>query len=150
MTELEVYGAFLKRYVVALQKVQRAKGIRASGRSGDQLRIVTEPKGGAVFGKDYIHFQKVGRRPGKFPPIDAILQWITEKGIRADIPERQLAFLIARKISRQGTDIFMKKRPALDMEEELLEARKELVINFGQLKKQELMNNLKQVVKAAQ
>jgi acetylglutamate kinase len=46
---------------------------------------------------------ETGRRAGGFPPIDAIVQWIEDKGIQAiDISVSSLAFLIARKIAREG------------------------------------------------
>lgn len=52
-----------------------------------------------------------GRKAGRFPPIDKILEWIRVKPItpysdsRGRLPtEEQLAFLIARKIAEQGTE----------------------------------------------
>ena len=57
----------------------------------------------------YWKYVEYGRRPGKFPPINNILNWIKIKPV---IPrpmnglkpptEPQLAFLIARKIARDG------------------------------------------------
>lgn len=58
--------------------------------------------------EDYYKFVEDGRGPGKFPPIDAIEKWIKIKPIIPEpingrVPDtRQLAFLIARKISREG------------------------------------------------
>ena len=46
-----------------------------------------------------------GRGPGKFPPIQAIQNWIEVKHIvprnNATVP--QVAYLVARKIAREGT-----------------------------------------------
>ncbi len=150
MTQTEAVQKFLTRISDAYVKDQDAKGIRAPGRSAASLRTVTEPNGGKLFGKGYIHFQKVGRRPGKFPPIDAILNWITEKGIRSDIPEKNLAFLIARKIAQSGTDIFIRKRPGLNPEAEITEARKELVRNIAEIVKGEYFKKAKQAQEATQ
>ena len=57
----------------------------------------------------YWKYVEYGRRPGKFPPMNKILEWIKIKPV---IPrpmnglkphtEPQLAFLIARKIARDG------------------------------------------------
>lgn len=57
----------------------------------------------------YWKYVEYGRRPGKFPPVNKILEWIKIKPV---IPrpmnglkpptEPQLAFLIARKIAREG------------------------------------------------
>lgn len=61
--------------------------------------------------EDYWYYVENGRGPGKFPPIDKILEWIRIKPVipytdsRGRLPtEEQLAFLIARKIANEGTD----------------------------------------------
>ena len=58
----------------------------------------------------YWKYVNDGRRPGKYPPPDAIASWISKKGIvpykdrSGKIPSiGSLAFLIGRKISREGT-----------------------------------------------
>lgn len=59
---------------------------------------------------DYWKYAENGRGPGKFPPLDAIKNWIQVKPI-APVPNangkvpstNQLAFLISRKIAREGT-----------------------------------------------
>ena len=51
-----------------------------------------------------------GRRPGKFPPIDDILEWVKAKPQlarpnrldRKELTPKQLAFLVARKIANKG------------------------------------------------
>ncbi len=58
---------------------------------------------------DYWKYVEYGRRPGKFPPMNRILEWIKIKpviprpmnGLKAP-SEKQLAFLISRKIAREG------------------------------------------------
>lgn len=59
---------------------------------------------------DYWKYAENGRGPGRFPPIDAIKQWIQVKPVnpvpdaRGKVPSvNQLAFLIARKIANEGT-----------------------------------------------
>ena len=57
---------------------------------------------------DYFKYVNEGRKAGKFPPLNAIRQWITVKGIlprpyKGRLPTtNQLAYLIGRKISKQG------------------------------------------------
>lgn len=60
---------------------------------------------------EYWKYVEYGRRPGKFPPPDAILNWITAKGIlpttdsNGRLPTTQsLAFLIGRKIAERGIE----------------------------------------------
>ena len=59
----------------------------------------------------YFHFAEYGRRPGKFPPPDAILKWIQFKrlvprpGRDGKVPStNQLVYLISRKIATKGTE----------------------------------------------
>ena len=96
---------------------QAAKGIRSSGASAKSLKTHPKPTGGTLTGSAYFYQQMHGRKPGKFPPVSDILEWIKTKGItpkdsRTSI--KSLAFLFARKIAERGTDIFQKKRPTLD------------------------------------
>lgn len=148
-TRAEVIKDFFEKVKKAYIEDQRSKGIRASGKSADTLRIESNTKAGKLYGQAYIHFQKVGRKPGAFPPIDAILQWIKDKGIVADIPDKSLAFLIARKIAKKGTDIFLKKRPALDVTDQIEQARKELVQAFIQIEKTDMVNSMRDTLQKA-
>ena len=58
----------------------------------------------------YWKYVESGRRPGKFPPIDNILDWVKAKPQlarpnrldRKEISQKQLAFLVARKIAVKG------------------------------------------------
>ena len=59
----------------------------------------------------YFPFAENGRRPGKFPPPDAILKWIQFKrivprpGRDGKVPStNQLVYLISRKIATKGTE----------------------------------------------
>lgn len=76
----------------------------------------------------YAKYVEFGRPPGKWPPIENILDWVREKHIagtyavvigkrgprykrqgskkQRDREDRQVAFLIARKIGQEGTDPF--------------------------------------------
>lgn len=61
--------------------------------------------------KDYYYFVEYGRKAGKFPPPDAMLRYVQIKPIlprpnaNGKLPtEKQLAFLIGRKIAREGTE----------------------------------------------
>lgn len=80
-----------------------AKGMRASGQFERELEIKTSFDSVLLLGMPYGQQLETGRRSGKFPPIEAIEQWIEDKGIQAiDISVSSLAFLIARKIAREG------------------------------------------------
>lgn len=95
---------------------QQQKGLRSSGESAASLSIAEKNRGAELRGSAYFQQQIKGRRPGRFPPIKSILEWIDAKGISFDgISKKSLAFVIARKIAKKGTDIFLRKSPALDV-----------------------------------
>ena len=58
----------------------------------------------------YWKYVENGRRPGRFPPVDNILDWVKAKPQlvrpnrldRKEISQKQLAFLVARKIATKG------------------------------------------------
>lgn len=71
--------------------------------------------------KDYWYYVENGRRAGKWPPIDNILNWIRVKPVlprpnaEGKLPTpQQLAFLIARKIGEEGTEGTQDLRKATD------------------------------------
>ena len=74
--------------------------------------------------QEYWKYVESGRAPGKFPPVKALLDWISVKPIipRPDangrIPTpKQLSFLIGRKIKEEGIEPF----PALETTKEELD-----------------------------
>lgn len=85
-------------------------GFRASGDWERSLKntINETPTGfhATIEGNHYTYWMENGRKAGKFPPRNAILDWINQKGIVAEgISKNSLAFLIARKIANEGTKI---------------------------------------------
>jgi len=67
-----------------------------------------------------------GRRPG---PVSVegqagLLEWIRKKQIGdGDINEKSLLYLIARKLKEHGNDIYMGKRPGLELDKIIDQAR---------------------------
>lgn len=83
-----------------------AQGMRASGAWADSLEVKTTDRKAQILGLPYSQQLETGRQAGKQPPSEAIEQWIINKGIAATIQGKitisSLAFLIARKIGREG------------------------------------------------
>lgn len=81
---------------------------RASGRTLESLEISIGEFSGNLSGARHIGVLEDGRRPGGMPPVSRIEQWIKDKGIipKGKITPLQLAYLIARKISIEGTLLY--------------------------------------------
>jgi len=81
-------------------------GMRASGAWPDSLEVVVTENKAVLMGAEYSQQLESGRAPGKQPPSEAIIQWIKDKGIANRIEGKisisSLAFLIARKIAKEG------------------------------------------------
>ena len=84
-------------------------GMQASGNWVESLEVVASDSSVTLLGNSYTEQLSNGREPGQMPPIQTIEQWILDKGIapiESNITTSTLAFLIARKIAREGTRYF--------------------------------------------
>ena len=83
--------------------VYNASGKRTSGEFEQGLEIQQNGTKASLWGYLYLG----GRASGKQPPIQAIEKWIEAKGIKPiedKMKVSTLAYLIARKIAREGTN----------------------------------------------
>lgn len=112
MTTLEILQEEFESIKSDLIQRHNELGMKASGLWESELEITIESNDGRttarLFGLTYTEQLVYGRKPGKFPPIKAIEQWIIDKGITLEnnIKASSLAFLIARKIAKEGTKYF--------------------------------------------
>ena len=82
--------------------IYNASGKRTTGEFEKGLKIDYSPNKGVLSGYAYL----AGRKAGKMPPVQAIENWVINKGIKpieANMKTSTLAFLIARKIAKEGT-----------------------------------------------
>lgn len=88
--------------LVDIKELYRQSGKKASGQFEEGLEAVYEPNKGTIRGYVYL----AGRKAGKMPPVQAILEWLKVKGIRP-IEQRMsitsLAWAIAKNIAKRGT-----------------------------------------------
>lgn len=111
--DLEPIKKIADQIVDIYRKQLESKGIPASGTLGDTASVEVEMNGTKLVVslnlEHYWRYVEYGRRPGKMPPIDNIEEWIRVKPVvpntmNGKVPtSRQLAFMIARKIGREGT-----------------------------------------------
>lgn len=105
-TTQEILNTEFESLKVDLIKEYDTLGMRASGKFAESLVVQTTQSNAKLIGEQYAEQLEHGRRPGKRPPIEAIKQWIEDKGIvnniKGNISVSSLAFLIARKIGQQG------------------------------------------------
>lgn len=102
----------LDEFVQLLRQTLASNGTNSSGHLSNSIKSIVKQKGKwieiSISLDDYWKYVEYGTKP-HFPPIEAIRKWIRVKPIlprqiKGKLPtENQLAFLIARKISKVGT-----------------------------------------------
>lgn len=106
---LSKYGEVVKKqYVDDIKNKPATKygPANASGKLANSVRLEVDEKGLRLYAEGYAYFVENGRKPGKTPPRAAIEKWITDKGLVSDISTKSLAYLIQRKIAREGTEAY--------------------------------------------
>lgn len=93
-----------------IQSTLAAKNLDNTGEASMSLEV----NGSQLLGNDYIYYLDQGRRPGKFPP--SLIDWVRNKlGLKGN-EAKQVDFLVRRKISREGTEIFKNKSNGLELD----------------------------------
>ena len=70
-----------------------------------------------LLGNDYIYYLDQGRKPGKFPPVQNIRDWVNSKlGIQGK-QGNAVAFLVGRKLANEGSEIFKDKSKGIRLDE---------------------------------
>ena len=120
MENSEILNLFFTRVIDGLKEdaAQKSQKIPASG-----MRVEVDNEGGRLYAAHYFKYLITGRGPGKFPPPPAMLAWVEAnpdalaraQAVYQSITAEGLAYLIGRKISREGTDIFTGKRQGIDL-----------------------------------
>lgn len=65
-----------------------------------------EVRGNEIWGMDYTEQLVFGRKPGKLPPVEPLIQWVIAKFGRDYNSAEPIAYAIAHKISKEGTDYY--------------------------------------------
>lgn len=108
---------FSKGFIKDLKQEQQDKGMTASGLSSQSLRSVIGKDSAQIYGSDYWKYQTGGRGPGGMPPVQSIENWIISKGIPVAGSVEGMAWAIAKKIEKNGTDVFEGKRDGVQFSE---------------------------------
>ena len=131
----EYCEAFNKKYMDNLQRDDRLASRNLINSISTEIEFDGETITVVLNVADYYWFTENGRNAGKFPPIDKIIQWIKDKPIipREDsngrLPtEKQLAFLIGRKIANEGYEGKPSLSNSIDELNPMYEKRLELAL----------------------
>lgn len=138
MENKDALSQFFEKVIAGLKDDAASKGQKFPVSS---LEHKEDDTGGQLLGADYIKYLIFGRSPGGFPPPDKMLDFVksnpeiyaSAQQQFANITEKGLAFLIGRKLARDGSDIYQGKKQGIDflgvMEENMPELLKTLTQN---------------------
>ncbi len=121
MENKDTLSLFFDRVIEGIGADAQSKGQKAPI---DSFRHVQDNEQGQLIGADYFKYLVYGRGPGKMPPTDNIQEWV-EKNIKnttrenkdgtfSIVPFASVAYAIAYKIGKEGTDIWQGKKKGID------------------------------------
>lgn len=94
-----VIDNFLKPKFISL-------GMNATGQWINSLEARSNNGSGEIWGMDYTYWLANGRKPGTAPPISSLMPWVTAKFGISGNEARGVAFAVANKIKKEGTDYY--------------------------------------------
>jgi hypothetical protein len=128
----------------AEQEIRRdlsAKKIDDTGEAANSMRIDARMEGAklkaTLSGVGYMYYLDQGRGPGKFPPVDAIDNWVANKPV--EIP----AFLVGRKIAREGTEIYKNRSKGIMLNEKRKTVQSTIKQEAPKWIKEDILNKMK-------
>jgi hypothetical protein len=105
-----------------------AKNLDNTGEAGMSLEV----QGSKLLGADYLYYLDKGRGPGKFPPVQNIRDWVRQKLGVDDKEAKGIAFLVGRKISKEGTEIYKNSSKGIELDSLVSEMLDELTKELPQ------------------
>ena len=110
-----------------MESAQVALGFVASGRSLDEYEVVvSKPNEVNLLTASYMRFNITGRGPGKAPPLmpsdrgrsglmSILVPWLDQKNIGDYEDRKSIAYLMGRKISEEGNEVYRGSRSGIPM-----------------------------------
>lgn len=81
-------------------------GMNATGEWKASLNARVDGLEGQIWGLDYTKYLVEGRTPGGMPPVSQIERWVQAKFGYSGQRATQIAWAVAKKIQRDGTDYY--------------------------------------------
>lgn len=134
---IETANLIEKEVMNPIKEDLSSKGIDNSKQASNGLRIEIKDTRVILWGVDYLEFLNTGRGPGKFPPVSEIKAWVESKPVPIS------AYLVGRKIAREGTAIFKDRSKGIQLENKVINLRQELKKQVPYFAKERVLNKLR-------
>lgn len=151
MTRTELIQKVLDRIIenIKLDAASKQQRIPINSFRTEITESATEVSG-KIYAAHYFRYLVLGRGPGKMPPREKIEVWVDKnpdvlaffKTIFKNITSKSLAYIIARKIGREGTQIYRGEKPGIDYLGVLERSMPELVAEIARGEAVNILTNL--------
>jgi hypothetical protein len=81
-------------------------GMNATGKWLESLEAKAVNGNGEIWGMDYTYWLANGRKPGKMPPVSALIPWVNAKFGIGGKEAVGIAWAVATKIKNEGTSYY--------------------------------------------
>lgn len=100
-TAKDILEEEVKLIIEDIKALYDESGKKVTGQFAEGLSMSLSENKVEIFGYAYL----LGRQAGKMPPVEAIKNWVINKGIASVEPKATgIAWAIAKKIKREGTN----------------------------------------------
>jgi hypothetical protein len=152
LSQQDIISAYLNAVMEGIKTDAAAKNQKIPVKS---FRVEVNEDKGTLFAADYFQYVVNGRGPGKMPPLESIADWIEQNNIEIRPREnsdgtfsitnsyQSLAYAIAMKIAREGTDVFTGKKPKIDIDKAVQEPMENFLKQIAYYKALNVVNKLK-------
>ena len=144
----EIISQYLNAIVEGIKQDAAAKNQKIPANS---FRVEVEDDHGTLTAASHFKYLVQGRGPGKFPPPDKMLEFVQNnpqvywdaQRVFANITEQGLAFIIGRRIAREGTDIFTGKKQGINLQGAIEAPKEDFLKMLAYYKTLDIVNRIK-------
>ena len=108
----EITEKHLRRLSDKIKDVMSAKGLDNTGGTANSLEVNQTQ----LLADGNIYFLDQGRAPGTFPPVVKMIEYVMTKLGVTGSEIKGAAFLVGRKIKREGTEIYKDKSKGIELD----------------------------------
>lgn len=131
-----------KEYAEAVVQGWKDDAAQKGQRIPENFPIVQTDQGTQIWGASHFKYLVLGRKPGKFPPVDAMMDYTAHMTFDG-ISQKSLAYLIGRKLAKEGSDIHQGKKPGIDFLGPMDKYFPELVETIAKNETAKILTNLR-------
>lgn len=104
----DILDKFGKETVQIIQTNLAVTGTNASGQTSASVKSESSKNRVTVSGKAFIYVVETGRRPGRMPPVSAIVKWLETGKVSFSGKIESAAWAISKTIAAKGSSLFRK------------------------------------------